>query len=108
MIELEPGETIYSRAADEIDRRGWIQGWFEAFGGAVCLLGGVQCGIWGMTCDHLPEDVETGWQEYSDAVGELFMYLNTGPSTWNDEPGRTKEEVLKVLREMHERTLAHV
>lgn len=114
MIELHEGETIYGRAADEIEGRGWVQGAFER-GGKVCLLGGVQCAIWGFpvgasnlyTYPAEMEDDEAGWAMYANVVCGLATRLNDIPATWNDRDERTQEDVVGMLRELHEEELAN-
>jgi hypothetical protein len=82
-----------------INEIGWCQGLFYRYGGptmhnkiAYCLVGALI-----VSCRHQhPEFIEAkSLIEYVENIQDL--------SKWNDSPGRTKEEVLKLIEETMER-----
>lgn len=90
-VTFEPNRVL-AKAARIIERRGWHQGSWEANpGGAVCAMKAIELAA---DCDG---------RAYSDAVAELMNriaidtkdYLSV-PS-WNDSPGRTREDVVRLL-----------
>jgi len=77
--------------ANELITRGWTQLMREDAEGRVCLAGAVSYAALG--------------HAYSDCGNEAFMdmwrALNAvvaWPTTWNDAPGRTFDEVLRVAK----------
>jgi hypothetical protein len=89
---LERWRQILINAADKIEKYGWIQGSLVTNRG-VCVLGAL--GGWGMA---------EGYE--CDANRKLLAHINLSSpdnpwslAAWNDEPGRTKAEVLTALRE---------
>lgn len=87
-------ETIARLAEERIRERGWCQRAFEELDGRVCLLGAVN-----LAC--------TSCADHSNSVAYKFRThlkyeLFDDPATWNDDPMRTKEEVLAVLRRIAE------
>ena len=99
------------RAAAVIEARGWNQRYYyrltEAAGpsldlhttGAVCLLGGLCAAI----NDGDPRPGTLGfdgpeWDRYCGATGVLARELGQQPHMWNDEDGRTAEQVVALLR----------
>lgn len=81
-MTAEEIQTVFNRAADLLERDGWCQGKYWMDDGRCCLVGAA------MRMGATPEC----WQELSRRTGVLH------PQYWNDEPGRTVEEVLAVLR----------
>lgn len=76
--------------ANELITRGWTQGAFAREDGSVCLLGAI--------------DAAGGECEIANAVYEVFDRHGI-PWTighWNDAPGRTFDEVLRVAKEADE------
>ncbi len=78
-------DLILHAAADRIERDGWCQGSFE-YAGRVCMVAAI-CDVAG------------------DAFlrGEGIIYLEDRIGTqnlmaWNDDPGRTQEQVVTALR----------
>lgn len=82
------GYTVLE-AADLIERDGWFS-LREPTGNRKhnCILTALN--------RRVPEsDLEL----FNDAVDALRNYLNSTISEWNDAPGRTKEQVVTMLRE---------
>lgn len=82
------GEVL-RRAADIIERRGWCQNDYQD-GAAVCILGALRLAITGNTDNHS--------DRVHNPAERLAKNLGQAPWVWNDEPGRTKEEVIAALR----------
>jgi hypothetical protein len=75
---------VLERAADLLEEFGWLQGTLGSKEeGGFCLLGSV-------------------FTAHRDLTGEdpgtILPYPEVGSSIWNDQPGRTKEEVIVRLR----------
>lgn len=89
------------RAIDILEREGWIQGAMEGGAGGVCLLGALNIApSWDVKFDLVRgEPVSFGYVRdvLEDRIGDRSIV------SWNDQPGRTKSEVLDVLREAIER-----
>lgn len=76
--------------ADFFEENNWIQGSYQDHEGGFCLVGG----IGHMGCSDASQ---------RNLFGELSQRINRHglPMTivaWNDAPGRTKEEVIALLR----------
>ncbi|SRR5258706_882260 len=85
-VELDAASLHLLRAIDYIQQHGWCQG--EAFGpnGTVCTLGALE------------KTKEGGG--FINAVDRLKPFIGGGAvHRWNDACGRTKEEVIKAMRE---------
>jgi hypothetical protein len=94
-VETREGwRRILTNAADLLEQRGWIQGQRQSSKGR-CVLGAIGF--------H--------WTETTDAdtcyaANKLLAQINLltaedlwSLAAWNDEPGRTKAEVVTALRE---------
>jgi len=92
-------QEILNSAADLLEKDGWCQGYPNNALGQRCALGA----IWDV--EHYGP--EAGQAE--DLVRQLITKKRYGGtvsatyplaiSTWNDQPGRTAQEVIAVLRE---------
>lgn len=98
-------ETIYSKAADVIRKRGWTQGNYVDEHGHVCLVGAISYALEGhpnnekldhvafmRSCeaeDAIKHHLQTSWGELCPLVAD-----------WNDDPARSKEDVLLLLKEL--------
>jgi hypothetical protein len=103
---MEPREILL-RAVEEIQNRGWCQGRLKAVMryitdppdmplGAVCLTGAVrQASFDAVYADpRLPN-----FSPYNTALLMVCGVIGTKQIvSWNDQPGRTKEEVIAALR----------
>jgi len=75
-------------AADLIETYGWVQGRLGTCEVGFCITGALrQASQWG---------IRQGCGEAQRALHRSLGGMN--PSTWNDVPGRTKEEVIAQLR----------
>jgi hypothetical protein len=92
------------RAADIIDERGWTQH-IAFYDGAVDVTGAVALSF-GVPEKHLSNSMDDmSYYAPANKVGFLLTaweflegYLRAYPSHWNDQKGRTKEEVTRALR----------
>lgn len=73
-------------AADYIEAHGWCQGSRRDYLGRVCIVEAIDMVTAG------------GPALYNPAFNAFYDRLGTSPSVWNDTTGRTKDEVLKELR----------
>lgn len=94
---------ILNQAADYIEEYGWVQcgGWYPLWEEPACLEGAMRV----VTMQHTGEDIFTApadskWGPlYARAKAAMRNYLGVGnPWVWNDEIGRTEEEVIEALR----------
>jgi hypothetical protein len=103
MTEMKTSEVL-DLAADLIEKRGWVQGgeqnadsvddpWGRR-GGPVCMEGaiGVAAGVGTLSCDINACPAGKAVRAYLNAERYQRLY------DYNDVPGRTKEEVIAVLR----------
>lgn len=93
-------------AADRV-ARGWCQGVYGDRDGNVCLVGavGIACGrkISASEGSYFEDNHRATSTSAEDLARErmktALSYLPMpGPDRWNDEPGRTQEEVVEALR----------
>lgn len=90
---------IICKAAEIIEKYGWIQGLFQDKStGAVCLVGGIRAALSG-------DPTVVGHDNMTRYVqAKLYLIENNpamftfGPERWNDSPERSKEEVIEVLK----------
>lgn len=98
---------VLDLAADLIEQRGWAKGtgWNETGereGAPLCLEGGIQAAM-GLHTQPYADDPSEQWladMKACPAYQAVKDYLNH-PGTlyvWNDALGRTKDEVIAVLR----------
>ncbi len=108
--EEEWGPVEYAdaleRAAKRVER-GWCQGVYRDDKGGVCLIGAIalECGRTIRQSSYLEPD---GWRTVGGKSvhtvekarqEKALSYLSPDrPDVWNDERGRTQEEVVEVLR----------
>ena len=90
----EVGELLL-KAADVVERKGWCQCRLRTPSGRVCVMGAVLVA-------H-GEDIETPFYDHpywlDKAMGRIQNVTNRWPPEWNDQGGRTAEEVVSVLRQ---------
>ena len=84
---------VLEAAADYIDEHGWCQNYRVDRYGGVCALGG----IWAIT-DAM--DFQAGNDLATKADTALCDAVGQWIGHWNDAPGRTKDEVVRKLREV--------
>ena len=81
--------TVFIKAADLLREKGWGQGAFRPKGGGLCVLGALNVAL-GFSFDDLEGlDLLPFFAEVDGADLRL--------ARWNDEPSRTKGEVLEAL-----------
>lgn len=90
LAKLPAERLLLLNAADLIERRGFCQGTRQDGSGQLCILGAISVAHNG-----------DPYSQYStDPAGELVRAQLGGksPAPWNNEPGRTKEEVVEAVR----------
>ncbi len=93
----EPWRKLLLDAADVIEQRGWCQCRLGTQDGAVCAGGAV------LSAGNCWEGHLSSNPIAAEAARRLRAHIGPGYTcgniaSWNDEPGRTKEEVLATLR----------
>ena len=81
--------AVLNRAADILERDGWIQGAMYNRNGCRCALGALNSASTELDCGSEPV-----W----DACFLLSADLGYDLPSWNDEDGRTVDEVTTLLR----------
>ena len=92
----------YLRAAQIIRERGWIQDVGEGDHGEVCLAQAHENAM-SEQFGRSGGDVWTrrDYEAYEDSFDVMVRAIGSSqPWEWNDEPGRTKEEVIEALERM--------
>lgn len=77
-------------AADVLERDGWTQGEYEQPDGCKCISGALRSVCGGIDT--------TDTDRYLSAWYALRPVIGRGAINWNDEPGRTADEVIAALR----------
>ena len=96
---------ILDKAADLIDRRGWNQGWYINTDGEMCPRGAIYAAC-GMQPNPNPSVDVMDWPGWSSSAADnaitacdwLDEAVDDYAESWNDDEGRTKEEVVSTLR----------
>lgn len=91
------------RAVQIVEERGWCQHGYTAPDGAVCLAGAVFVAF-GVDpeSDYWPDSAVDALAEVADLIDPELSECYTEPveliGFWNDQPVRTKDEVIALLR----------
>lgn len=94
-------DEVLDGAADALDEIGWGQGnWLNPETGCMCLDGALEYAVTGdaRAASDKASDAFMAIAEYMHARRDRFVL--SSPVLWNDTPGRTKEEVTALLREV--------
>lgn len=91
-MSLKSPAAILAEAALHIEARGWCQGELKDAGGRICVLKALN-----NACRRRSPHT------FREAISELARRIGgnldgSSIADWNDARGRTKEEVLSVLR----------
>lgn len=91
---------LCEKAADILEKVGLCQGTFEDLDGKVCLYGALNVILYGQAS---PPFFSAKWKGNKHLIAHFAKRLGfKSPDhtvAWNDAPGRTKEEVVRRLRE---------
>lgn len=99
-------DTIFSNAQKVLSHFGWQQGGYGNPEAGYCLYGALGKGQ-GLEAGDLVEDNHgPTTRKVWDALDMAGSHLDCEAVSWNDARGRTKEDVLNLLQEMHEKELA--
>lgn len=95
-------KAILLETANFIEKRGWAQRSFETSDGRVCILEALTR-VCRRRCEDTPMALSQAVVRLRETAGLPrsslpLVILQKGLITWNDEPGRTKEEVIETLR----------
>jgi hypothetical protein len=84
LAKLPPERQVLLDAASILEERGWIQGAGHSSNGH-CAMNAID---------------STGAEHRAVLIALITLTEKLGPiAQWNDTPGRTKEEVIAMLRE---------
>lgn len=87
---------LCAKARDVLAERGWTQGTLQADDGAVCAVGALKVACEGNT---VALRYKAAYYAVADTIGCSSV------SGWNDEPGRTYEDVVAAFKQAEERLL---
>lgn len=88
--ELEPVQQHLLEAAEYLRSHGWESGlWRCLIRGSVCMMGAVS--------KVTEEDFSRSSTPYHEAYLRLSSYAGRCAVAWNDQPGRTVEQVIDLL-----------
>lgn len=99
--ELEPWQKTVTRMITELEERGWVQNVLIERRG-YCLAGvlrevtGVPFYNFSNRAKYQSDNYETAQKVWDKIEGQL----GGRATTWNDATGRTKDEVINMLREL--------
>lgn len=94
---------VLEQAADRIEERGWTQGAYLRTDGTCCARGAIRLTLGGEVGENFDEDklyVSDGGDFECDVIWTLHHELDTSLMEWNDDPERTADEVIALLREV--------
>jgi hypothetical protein len=104
--DLPEWKRILLRAHEIIEERGWCQLALLEDDGSVCLEGAVMLAsgvalLENPACHITPRGGEAEMASAMNAIRMLRQRLTSAGDVadWNDEHGRTKDEVLKLIRD---------
>lgn len=104
--------TLFERAIELLQDHGWVQGSYYMPGAGFCLLGALQYALTGrlpLQYSALGISSSTTLNAARMVLGELIYQdtVGTNPTrdipSWNDRHGRTKEDVILLLKHGIER-----
>lgn len=103
--------SVWSDAIKVIEERGWTQGDYGYYGPLVVDAGAPVClvGAIAAATGEYVGDVEQGiCKTIPSAYLALPHTSNTSLTIWNDHPSITKEDVIALLRKLHDDECAQV
>ncbi len=86
---LDPWRQLLLEAAVLIERKGWCQKHLMDVKGRMCTIGAMTS-VWDLESDWNMDVISLAQDKLTAVVGPLVE--------WNDTDGRTKAEVVEVLR----------
>jgi hypothetical protein len=84
---------VLDDAADLLERDGWIQG-HETGPGGVCAMTAIAAA----SVDHIMVGRSIAAATEDALMGAVPGWENASVPAWNDDPGRTKQQVLDAFR----------
>lgn len=99
MTEDEKRELadVYEKAAEYLEEYGWIQGEAGEPGSARCMVGAMSSALgFSFFLSPLQRPVLDKARNFAEQVLEIWDSYAT-LAYWNDDPSRTKDEVINVL-----------
>lgn len=106
-------KELLIKAAEYIQKHGWLKEDLGKINGPVCMLGALRCAA-GFDPEEPIDDVDYGksyWAlppntvVYLNAVNRLEAELSSPIPNWNDSPNTTVEDVINRLLKLAESIL---
>jgi hypothetical protein len=94
---MDNTSRILLRAAELIAERGWAQGGYEMEDGTLCALGAINYAAVGVPYYRRNAAGVAATQQLRRAVAQCPRWFYASIDQWNDDPGRTAEEVIDTL-----------
>lgn len=91
-------QDVLERAARVIERDGWSQGDFGRGRNPHCLIGAIDCALDDMPPRGRGELYQKSVEVVRDRIGAADYEASGSLISWNDDPRRTRSEVLALLR----------
>jgi hypothetical protein len=92
-VKVEPWQEIILKSIELIETYGWVQKAFGSKDVGFCIVGAVRA--------IRPSPSTVNRLGYTEAWTHLmYGFKDRDIATWNDAPGRTKEEVILKLKEI--------
>jgi len=85
--------TDIRRGIEILKRDGWSQGRYTAPDGSHCMIGAIREGIY-----ESPREARGA--RLHQVITTVRFYLDKTSAEWNDQKGRTVEEVLSTLEQI--------
>lgn len=95
-MRFPTGEEVLDGAAKAIEEQGWCQHMMQNAEGNLCLMGGLLHGARQTQCPGFYEAAQAVEDQVKQQTGASLVAL------WNDEPGRSVEDVLLLLKRAKE------
>lgn len=92
--ELEPWQRTIYKMIDVLNERGWCQHLLENSEGQVCIYGALNTVIGGSPA-YCGEGQK--WRKVSHAI---HNHVGTDAAFWNNMKGRTKGQIINMLKEV--------
>ena len=86
------------RARELLDKSGWTRGQYMNIHGQRCIMGAINCAGYSLAGSDLVAASNACAARIMDVISKDSDEF-TSVQRWNDDPDRTKEEVLRVFDE---------
>lgn len=88
-------KNVLKKAADIIETGGWCQGVMKTDDGCRCAFSAMR-----EAANQIYPAPSDAARVMLDAQKHLISHVGSSVTRWNDHPQQTKEDVMRVLREL--------